>query len=325
MPDQFDAAIELQLDILRTSRRLTAEAVADLRDIEKKLIAEVAAGNYSQWRKSRLDRQIRDVRAMLHEDFKAMGATISDKIGGIAEVSASATAASIGPSAVLPPASVINTIATTTVVDGALQVEWWNRQAETTAFRFSQAVRQGMTEGRTNQQIIATVRGFIDVSRRDAAALVQTATASVANRAREATFERNLDVIKRYRAVATLDTHTCPTCAPLDGLEWKPDGTKVGGHKFPLPAYPLHMNCRCLLVPIVLDGDLGGTRASDGGQVDGNLTFAGWLRRQSTEKQDEILGKGRAELYRKGTITLTDLVTASGNPLTLEQLRAKYL
>ena len=125
-----------------------------------------------------------------------MGATISDKIGGIAEVSASATAASIGPSAVLPPASVINTIATTTVVDGALQVEWWNRQAETTAFRFSQAVRQGMTDGRTNQQIIATVRGFIDVSRRDAAALVQTATASVANRAREATFERNLDVIK---------------------------------------------------------------------------------------------------------------------------------
>ena len=65
---------------------------------------------------------------------------------------ASATAANIGPSAVLPPASVINTIATTTVVDGALQVEWWDQQAGTTAFRFSQAVRQGMTEGRTNQR-----------------------------------------------------------------------------------------------------------------------------------------------------------------------------
>ena len=35
MSDLFDAAIELQLDILRTSRRLIAEAVADLRDIEK--------------------------------------------------------------------------------------------------------------------------------------------------------------------------------------------------------------------------------------------------------------------------------------------------
>ena len=60
------------------------------------------------------------------------------------------------------------------------------------------------------------------MSRRDAAALVQTATASVANRAREATSERNLDVIKRYRAVATLDTHM-PDLRSADGLEWKPD------------------------------------------------------------------------------------------------------
>ena len=123
VPDLSDAAIELQLDILRTSRRLTAEAVADLRDIEKKLIAEVVAGNLAVAQEptgSADQRRARHAARGLQGD----GRDDPDKIGGIAEVSASATAASIGPSAVLPPASVINTIATTTVVDGALQVEW---------------------------------------------------------------------------------------------------------------------------------------------------------------------------------------------------------
>jgi hypothetical protein len=37
-----------------------------------------------------------------------------------------------------------------------------------------------------------------------------------------------------------------------------------------------------------------------------------------------VLGKGRAELYRAGTITLQDLTNGAGRPLTLAELTTKY-
>jgi hypothetical protein len=47
------------------------------------------------------------------------------------------------------------------------------------------------------------------------------------------------------------------------------------------------------------------------------------LKRKGVEYQNEVLGVGRADLWRAGKITLRDLVSGSGNPLTLDQLRAK--
>lgn len=41
--------------------------------------------------------------------------------------------------------------------------------------------------------------------------------------------------------------------------------------------------------------------------------------------QDEQLGAGRAALWRKGTITLEQLLSLDGNPLTLAQLEKRYL
>jgi hypothetical protein len=79
------------------------------------------------------------------------------------------------------------------------------------------------------------------------------------------------------------------------------------------------------MVPVVLEGPQGGTRASDAGQVSASLTFTGWLERQPAAKVAEILGKGRAELYRAGKITLMDLTSGAGRPLTLEQLKTKYI
>jgi hypothetical protein len=37
-----------------------------------------------------------------------------------------------------------------------------------------------------------------------------------------------------------------------------------------------------------------------------------------------MLGKGRAELWRDGKITLQQLLDQRGNPLTLQQLRQRY-
>jgi hypothetical protein len=68
-----------------------------------------------------------------------------------------------------------------------------------------------------------------------------------------------------------------------------------------------------------------GTRASDLGQVPADMSFAQFLSRKTVDEQNEMLGKGRAELWRNKTITLRQLLDFNGNPLTLKQLSDRYL
>lgn len=90
-------------------------------------------------------------------------------------------------------------------------------------------------------------------------------------------------------------------------------------------------NCRSIEIPIMKTWrELGididempiGTRASMDGQVAGNLTMKGFLEDKSKAFQDNLLGKGKAELWRKGKITLTQLVDQTGRPMSLKDLAA---
>jgi SPP1 gp7 family putative phage head morphogenesis protein len=320
---QFDATIALQLDILRASEGVSRDVIAILRKLEKELIGKIASDNLTEWGRARVNKQLKEAQALIERYYDQIAVKSIGDTDDIAKLAASVTASSISSAAVLPTAAVLDRIATDAVIQGAAQGAWWQKQAADVQFKFAGAVRQGLAGAETNQQIVARVREVMDVSKRNAAALVQTSTATIANDARAAAMAANDDLIVGYRGVATLDSKTCLTCAPLDGLEWTKAGKPIG-HKFPLPSYPLHFNCRCLLLGKVIDGEPGGTRASTDGQVSAALTFEGWLERQPIERQNDILGKGRAELYRKGTITLQDLVSGRGRPLTIEQLKARY-
>lgn len=94
--------------------------------------------------------------------------------------------------------------------------------------------------------------------------------------------------------------HNCLRCAPLDNQTFP-----IG--KGPKP--PLHMNCRCVRVPVVKGRDKlieagilkPGSRASVDGQVPESLKFEDWLKRQSEGRQKEVLGAKRLELWKNGT------------------------
>jgi len=67
------------------------------------------------------------------------------------------------------------------------------------------------------------------------------------------------------------------------------------------------------------------TRASMEGQVT-DKTFADWLKRKTETDPtfaDRTLGKGRAELWRNGKITMDQMISG-GKPLSLAELKAKY-
>lgn len=92
-------------------------------------------------------------------------------------------------------------------------------------------------------------------------------------------------------------------------------------------------NCRSTVIPILktlremgIDRDnfQQTTRASMDGQVAADITFDQFLKGKPQSFADQMLGKGRAELWREGKITLTQLLNAKGQPLTLKQLAEKY-
>ncbi len=201
--------------------------------------------------------------------------------------------------------------------------------------------------------------GIMDIPRRQAEALVRTSAMSVANEARIRSFLANTDVIKAIQWRSTLDGRTTPICIGLDGLQWSLPNFIPIAHKFPFPGPVAHWNCRSTQVAVTRSFDeLGSKKISppdlpdqeyekllrkglkargmsdvqieaavkakrpilDGKAVPPE-TFDDFLRRKGVDFQNRVLGPQRAQLWREGKITRTDLIGKDLRPLTVKQLQ----
>ena len=310
-----------------------------LKNLEKELIAKVANG-VTDWSKARIAKQLSEADAVIRQYYDDAAGIARDTTTSVAQVSASATATSLSVAVggqvavgVLPTAAYLETLAGQTIIQGAVQADWWSRQAGDTAFKFQSAVRQGLVAAETTPQIVKRVRDVMDLSRRNAETLVHTSVQSVANTTREKIFEDNGDVISGKEWSAALDRKTCPTCGVRDGKRWDTKGKPIN-HSIPYTMPPQHFRCRCSMVPVLKTwAELGinmdelpeSTRASMDGQVT-DKTFEDWLKRKTESDPtfaDRTLGKGRAELWRSGKITMDQMISG-GKPLTLAELKGKY-
>lgn len=224
------------------------------------------------------------------------------------------------------------TIVTARPFQGKLLREWIDNLDATSAARVRDAVRIGLVEGETLDQIVRRVRGtrargfkdgILDMNRRNAQAVIRTAINHTATVARQATYEDNADIIKSEQWVSTLDSRTTPVCQARDG-ETYPVGDG--------PRPPAHVGCRSVMVPVTrsfrelgldIDEAPAGTRASLNGQVPDKTTYGEWLRRQPVEFQGEVLGVTKAKLFRDGKLSIDRFVNRRGNELTLEELRRR--
>lgn len=335
-----DAIIRHSLDLMR----LSAGEQRAVKSILNKLQADLTA---LLQRRELSDVAKREVEALIDEagrviDASYLNAGKSLDTQALAEAVAQKTTKIIDQVLLVTPVAA-DTIATVfaadIIIQGSPASAWWAKQATDVAFRFAAQVRQGVANGEPNAKIVRRIvgrkgePGIMDVSRRNAATLVHTAVQAVANTSRLETFRANADVIKGVRQLSTLDSHTSAICIAYSGAAWDLDGKPIEGNKLPFNGGPpRHMNCRSILTPIPKTfRELGlnidepvdpGVRASSLGPIAGNTTFEQFLNRQPKSFADQVLGKGRADLWRAGKITLRDLVSGTGRPLTLEQLRA---
>lgn len=195
-----------------------------------------------------------------------------------------------------------------------------------------QAIRMGIIEGETTADIVRRIRGtkaqqykdgILQRSRDDVERLVRTSVTHITARARDELYQENQSVVKAWRFTATLDRRTTVICASLDGQTFD-----LGSGPMP----PRHYNCRSSSTPVLKSWqELGidakeanpSTRASMDGQVPESLTYQEWLKKQSAETQDEVLGKTKGQLFREGGLTLERFVDFKGDVYTLDQLRAR--
>jgi len=188
---------------------------------------------------------------------------------------------------------------TITLPNGQVVQKAFRGLAESQAEKFGQLVRQGLLTGEPTADIARRLKGTIDKSDLDFAdfgplsegqrraaglsiedfkkaggdltrvtsnqivTLVRTSVNQVANAAANSVYEANLDVTKKYKYVATLDSRTSPICRALDGKEFE-----YG--KGPQP--PQHFGCRSTIVPIVDDDILPPSKVAKRASADGPVS-----------------------------------------------------
>ena len=330
----LDPLFEFQLDIFRLDAGIRRDVLGILNNLESELVADLKGQSLDNIGRARANELLRQSNATIEKFYTDAQLELLNSTKDLARVTATSTKAALDTALVvdlgvrLPSNTVMSSIASQAVIDGAVTKAWWAKQEADVAFRYAGAVRQGLAAAETNQQIVRRVRSVMDISRRNAASLVQTSVATVANDARFETYKANDEFIDRYVWITALDTRVCKLCIARADKAWKPDGTPIG-HSIPFTNPPIHFRDRCLLVGepktfkqlgLDIDEPPVGTRASMDGQVSANTTFESFMKRKGEGFQNKVLGKGRVKLWKDGKIDLEELINGDGNPLTITEL-----
>lgn len=123
-------------------------------------------------------------------------------------------------------------------------------------------------------------------------------------------------IVFGYTWVSILDGKTSTQCRSLSGRTFR---FATG----PIP--PIHLNCRSHIEPLF---NAGTVFARTTGQViDVGETYYSWLRRQTRQFQDDVLGPSRGDLFRRGGLTSEEFsrlnLSRQFEPLTLAEMRAR--
>lgn len=332
-----DDLLAHNLDLFRMNASLRLKAYKTLKSLEAELVNKLSGQGLTDYGKAATDYLLQTSRAIIKDYHEKIAAEVNaalKEVSAMQEEVVRTALADVGYGAAIAPATHFATALSDVMLQGAPSSEWWARQADDVAFKFANAVRLGIVKGETNAKIMKDVKALVDGTQANIAALVQTSVQTVANEARMQTFKQNADIVDGVQQVSTLDSHTTDICMAYSGAEWNLEEDPINDTTLPFNGGPpRHWNCRSVLVPITKTfAELGidapefskGQRASADGPIDGATSFDSFLERKGKAFQDEALGVGRAQLWRDGKITLSQLLDQRGNPLSLAQLKAKY-
>lgn len=320
----FDDAVRHRIFVNRFASQIANELTAELREEDENLLADI------EKRLDRLQRGLvtndRDqdrqaeifilIAGLLLATYRRFATETADRLRDFSEFESALVRRRIGQAfdalvtKAIDPA-LLRPVVSKFSYQGKTLREWFRDLERSKLRRIRDEVRIGLVAGETTDQIMTRLKGtrafrfrdgVLSAEERKLRAVVQTTVTHVSARAREITFAQD-ERIRGVRWISVLDSRTTPICRSLSNRVFKL-------HEGPRP--PVHVGCRSTISPVILMSE----PASE-------PPYEDWLRRQPIEMQDEILGKKKGVLFRKGQLPLTKFVDRRGRELTLKQLREK--
>ena len=311
-----------QLNKLSNAQLLRlSELLEDLTESERKALQGL---NFSS--KGKASRNIEEVKTILNEWFKSIDQDLSSEFEksavSLAVYEASYTSNLIANSvAVVSGENIYKTIKKTPYAGGQLVDYLFKDIASSLRKKVEYVIRDGISQGQTNQQIVQRIKGKKSLDYKDG--ILKTTEYEIERQVRTARSHiSTATYIDTYRAlgyeyvkvVATLDGRTCKYCASIDGDVYPIDDPTR-------PRFPVHPNNRTTYVGCDKDGNIAGQRpfVMDErkvkdipkeerkhliGQLDANTSFKEFFEQSDEFFQRTWLGKSKYELYKKGEYSI---------------------
>ena len=318
------------ISLLKLFNRESSAMVAKLRDLLDELSeSERVALSGARYTTANL----REIRELLSEWQGLIALTLPESFVvsaiALAVYEANYQAKLLGKADKAPKGEAIFNRAKRTPFSGGMLIDqMFADMAENTRRRVEYAIRDGISQGQTNQQITQRIKGssklnyedgILNQSRQSIEMVVRTARSHVSNVAYEQTYKAL--GVKRLKVSATLDGRTCKFCASEDGRIYDIDDPNR-------PHFPVHPRNRTVYVPYVENEDekFAGKRPfvvkpGEAGQVSANTNFKQWFAVQDEGFQREWLGKKRYELYKSGGYSIDKFLDPEGKLYTLRELK----
>jgi SPP1 gp7 family putative phage head morphogenesis protein len=343
------------IDLLRYEKAIELQIRKHLIQIEKRLVEllskiDPTSPTISAYRYKRMEKLFGQVRASLRSEYSSMSTHLNTEMKTFAAlegkwmVNVLNSAIGIDVLTVALTSEQLKAITSNILIQGAPSKVWWSRQATGLQNKFEDVIRQGMVGELSLSKMLRRVRGrrenqfkdgLMNIPTHQAELLIRSSIHTVSNAALTSLYENNPDVVKGVAWLSTLDMRTTSQCRVRDGLVYNLKHTPIG-HSYTWEQGPgaIHWGCRSAQTPIVKKFSSlrkqeqdkiksKQTRASMDGQVPKSTNYEQWLKGKPPDTQNKILGKQKADLWRKGKVNFKQLTDQTGNPLTLEQLAQK--
>ena len=311
---QFSSISNAQLQRL-------SELLEELTDSERNALKSLNFGS-----KAKTSKRIEEIKTILDEWFNSIDVDLSEKFNksalDLAIYEAAYTAKLAGDATVtVTGAEIYKAVRATPFAGGQLVDYLFADIADSLRKKVEYVIRDGISQGQTNQQIINRIKGRKSLDYKDG--LLQSERYVIERQVRTA---RNhvgnaayIDVYKALgyeyvKVVATLDGRTCKYCASVDGDIFHIDDPTR-------PRFPVHPHNRTTYVGCDKDGNIAGQRPfvmderkvkdipKDErkhliGQLDANTSFKEFFEQSDEFFQRTWLGKSKYELYKKGEYSI---------------------
>lgn len=301
------ALADRQIELFRFDANISNYAIKSFKQLEKD-IKRLASGLSASPGQKELRDLKKETRILLSSSYKDISEYTDSELDGfsdheaeiIALLLSQITGKKIKPIRVKEKPN----------IGGVDLSEYWKQSEETTALQLNASISKGVIDDKDSNEI-ATAAAIVIAGRINGIkSLIRTSTQTLANQSRQRLYESILG-IKGYIHTSILDGRTSVICLVRANSIWDLDHNPIMGTTEPFEIPPLHHNCRSYLRPWL------------GDEIE-HLTGEDWLFSRSADQQDALLGRGRADLWRRGVITWADLLNQQGRPLTLKELMALY-